>query len=126
MESPFLKEMRLKCVECDKTVLDSDDFVEIHMPGALWRNGIARIHRECKRERDEREEQVRRKSREEYERLMRERDEEEHSLRPGSWRLHLHKGCYGLKKDFEVFEKEANDMIEALAKKHNLNNEKKD
>jgi hypothetical protein len=160
MEPAFLKELRVKCVECDKPVLNSDDFVEIEVrAGPLHAEGMARIHRECKileeasqitgiprstiekaklnttnskvgnsckRKRDEREERRGREYREEREREIRERDEQEHSLRPGTWRLHLSKGCYGLKKDFEALEKEANGMIEALAKKHNLTTEKKE
>jgi len=127
MEPAFLKELRLHCVECDRAVLDSDDFTEIEVPtGPLHPDGIGRIHRECKRKRDEREERLSRERREEQDRLIRERNEEEHSLRPREWHFRMSKAYYGFKKDLEALEKEANEIIEALAKKHNLTTEKRE
>jgi len=131
MEPAFLKELRaqerVRCIECQKPVLDSEDFMEVEVrKSPLNPDGIGRIHRECKRKRDEREERVAREWREEQERLIRERDEEEHSLRPREWHFHMSKAYYGLKKDLEALEKEANEMIEALAKKHNLTTEKRE
>ena len=131
MEPTFIEEMRaqerVRCIECQKPVLDSEDFIQVEVrKQPLNPDGIGRIHRECKRKRDEQEKQQIRETRKETERLIRERDEEEHSLRPRRWHLRVTKDYYGLKKDLEALEKEANEIIEALAKKHNLTTEKKD